>query len=963
MKNWVNDFNYDENLLSWMKHLSKKEIQRIVAEKFEYFSSLIKYSKNSWLTMRPFQPSEWEEWTFACWLWEEGNKLFSQFMDGKIQFSEIPEEYFEPKYLYYWLPRLISKWNDVLWPIVDHELEHAESSDYWDMLMNSREAILHNLPVTTVWMFFNAFEDIYMGKKQIARWRAKKLWVQNLYKDMYKTTGTLSAKGKLLKLEQFANKVIYHRLCKEFPITFDVDYIVDDDVQEEFDNFIEHLEEIVDTTIDNKDRVKKKNQILWPIIERLGEKDMDKLQRERIKQQIQQERREQQGQQLQETQESTQEQLKDTLKQQESKNWQAKEWDEWKNNWEQWESKNPQNWNENEWTNNWEWNSEDWENQNSWNMQWQGNEWKEGENGQNPWWNKPWNNWSEGECNQPNESGAEWWTPQEWNEWNPQNEWSEWAESSNKGTTNKSQWTNIQWNQNSNWKVVSETNWNSELQQSRSQSNNSWQSGQATKAWHSAQSAQWWSDQQIGTESEWQGIYDEQLEKEIQDRLNNMSEAERNQMIEDIKNKIDQENLREHWEDLRMQKKLLEQKEDSEKNNNTEEWNKENASNEVSDKEQEHSESWEKDQLEEMQKQWEEIEKAVEKREEDLFDEKKLGEYLDKLEEMSRDKDLDKMEKVEEEYEKLLKEAENVESEDVRERLKEKIKWMRDYLKNKEKDYEEELRKSWFSREEEYLYKRYMKIEKELNRDVERFIKHLEAEIPKLKEYHLEWWYNSWRVTDMNDAWRKIKLKQWWEKLYSRYEEKESLEVNLWICLSIDVSWSMEDNIADTMRLVIFLWLLCQKWWIPFHVNTFWSRLTIIKDTDDEFESRKWALMRQLVADDWSTNISLSVKKDLDVIKEVEKTHPDTVFLPIFVTDWDANAWIRWNELIELMKWFNGLSTVVGIGINENQLKRWYPNSQVISLRDSSEIMSTLLRELRQFFKKHKSKIFKAVTE
>jgi hypothetical protein len=35
-------------------------------------------------------------------------------MDGKIQFSDIPEEYFEPKYLYYWLPRLISKGNDVL---------------------------------------------------------------------------------------------------------------------------------------------------------------------------------------------------------------------------------------------------------------------------------------------------------------------------------------------------------------------------------------------------------------------------------------------------------------------------------------------------------------------------------------------------------------------------------------------------------------------------------------------------------------------------------------------------------------------------------------------------------------------------------------------------------------------------------------------------------------------------------
>ena len=288
---------------------------------------------------------------------------------------------------------------------------------------------------------------------------------------------------------------------------------------------------------------------------------------------------------------------------------------------------------------------------------------------------------------------------------------------------------------------------------------------------------------------------------------------------------------------------------------------------------------------------------------------------------------------------------------------------MRDYLDKKEKDYEKELRKSWFSRNEEYLYRRYMKLEKELSKDVERFIKKLEAEIPKLKEYHLEWGYNSWRVTDMNEAWRKVRLKQWWEKLYSRFEEKESLEVNLWICLSVDVSGSMSDNIADTMKLVIFLWLLCQKWRIPFHVNTFGESLNIIKDTDDEFEERKWKLMRELVANDWWTNISLSVQKDIDVIKEVKDTHPDTVFLPIFITDWEANQGILWDSLIELMKWFKWLSTMVGIGINEEHLKYWYPNSKVIWLRHSWEIMTVLLRELRQFFRKHKSQIFKVVNE
>jgi endonuclease III len=105
---------------------------------------------------------------------------------------------------------------------------------------------------------------------------------------------------------------------------------------------------------------------------------------------------------------------------------------------------------------------------------------------------------------------------------------------------------------------------------------------------------------------------------------------------------------------------------------------------------------------------------------------------------MTHEKDLDKMDAVKKEYENLKEQAENIESEDIKERLKEKIETMSEYLKKKEQDYEKELRKCGFSRDEEYLYRRYMKIEKELDKDVNKFIKKLEAEIPKLKEFHLE---------------------------------------------------------------------------------------------------------------------------------------------------------------------------------------------------------------------------------
>jgi hypothetical protein len=70
-------------------------------------------------------------------------------------------------------------------------------------------------------------------------------------------------------MDQFSALVLYHRLKTEFPDDFKTKIIVDDDVQAEFDAFVPHLDEVVDINIPNKERVQKKNEMLWPIIERL----------------------------------------------------------------------------------------------------------------------------------------------------------------------------------------------------------------------------------------------------------------------------------------------------------------------------------------------------------------------------------------------------------------------------------------------------------------------------------------------------------------------------------------------------------------------------------------------------------------------------------------------------------------------------------------------------------------------
>ena len=87
---------------------------------------------------------------------------------------------------------------------------------------------------------------------------------------------------------------MYHWLKTEFPDDFTIKLKVDQDVREEFEKFLPHLDEIVDINIENEERIKKKNAILWPIIDLLGKKDMEELKKKKIRDQIERERQKQQ---------------------------------------------------------------------------------------------------------------------------------------------------------------------------------------------------------------------------------------------------------------------------------------------------------------------------------------------------------------------------------------------------------------------------------------------------------------------------------------------------------------------------------------------------------------------------------------------------------------------------------------------------------------------------------------------
>ena len=101
---------------------------------------------------------------------EDAIGYINKYIAGKVTIEDISEECFQPKYIYYRLPWLLEKPMDVIVPIMDHEFEHAESSDYKDIFVNTRKAIEKKLPYLVVNEFFNAVnEDPFVGNKQMAK--------------------------------------------------------------------------------------------------------------------------------------------------------------------------------------------------------------------------------------------------------------------------------------------------------------------------------------------------------------------------------------------------------------------------------------------------------------------------------------------------------------------------------------------------------------------------------------------------------------------------------------------------------------------------------------------------------------------------------------------------------------------------------------------------------------------------
>lgn len=256
--------------------LSDEQIRELVEQKLDYLKWLIRYSKANHLNLLP--SPEWVN-TFACGLSRESTEIMQKYINWEINFQDIDPNILKPTNFYYDLSMLLKSDTKTLWALWDHELWHAEHSDYFDIAWQARRAKELWLPVSSITLFFNwANEDPFIWRWVSKKWPARKNMVEHLYKNIATTTTSWAIDmSQAPKIEQLKTKIAYHWLNNDFPKTYDVQIICDEEVEEIFrDEILPYFDDIISPDIPNEQRMMKKNSIFFPILERLWQKDLEK---------------------------------------------------------------------------------------------------------------------------------------------------------------------------------------------------------------------------------------------------------------------------------------------------------------------------------------------------------------------------------------------------------------------------------------------------------------------------------------------------------------------------------------------------------------------------------------------------------------------------------------------------------------------------------------------------------------
>jgi len=674
------------------KKLTQDEINILVKKNFEFLKWLINYSKTKNLQLK-----QWDLDTFACGLWEDIQEYADKYLKWQIKFEDIPLSILQPKYIYYPLEWLISENMKILKPVLDHELQHAESSDYGDIIQTTKRAIENNLPSKAVGRFFNgANEDPYIGNKQIKKSKFHEKWVLDLYlqKWFQQTHWQINMSNQnnntpkyIPKWQQLETKMMAYWLHTRFPDTYNVDVLVDEDVQKYFDNILDSFDSLLDSDIFNSQRVKIKNQVLYPILKDLLEKDINE---QKMRNMIENEIRKSE---------------------------------------EKWRDKNPKENNPEEW--------------NKWDSQ-QSSQWD------NEWWNKKWWNWSPA----PDD---DWMDPKNSKGWKTSDKQWEWSDDniSDDDFSDKIK-EKIQEYKDKKKKWIQKEIEDKQKELEKTLNDNWWEDEKLPDEMSSWED--WLKDKEVHpkdldtddlTDEDIQNIIDElkqetQIQKKIQDEIDSMTDKQKKELQKQAIKAINDQNAEE----------LKEERPDVDIPDNDDFYWENKENNNPADKQAE-SKKNKKDAKDEI---IEQIKKAVEQREQDLDNQEKIENGINKkkLEAPSKRKFNKPWE-----LENLENEINKISDQEMKDDLLKKIQEAQKTLEDQKKQYESALKDQWFDLSDEDDYLEFVQIEEEIEDDVQDFVKDLKKYIPNLHSYIYSGEYYSGTVYDMLKAAVKLRTRQY----------------------------------------------------------------------------------------------------------------------------------------------------------------------------------------------------------
>lgn len=434
----------------------------------------------------------------------------------------------------------------------------------------------------------------------------------------------------------------------------------------------------------------------------------------------------------------------------------------------------------------------------------------------------------------------------------------------------------------------------------------------------------------------------EEQKQKARESLENMTDEEIEALEQDIINEIDDENL----EELQREIPRID-------------WSK-NENGELDFKPK--SSEWEdKNQSQELEKR---VEKAIEKHEQEIEKTKDLEKQIANADDKADLWD-------------IQKEIDDIKSDKLKKALQEKQESKRKQIEEQEQRQLQNMIEQWFHLWEEEYYEEYIKLEAKIEPYVDEFIRNLTSYIPKLKEYMLEGNYYSGTMYDIPRSGRKIRMGHY--DIYGRKDEHETMKINLGLSLSLDVSKSMEwSKIEESMKLLVFLWIFCQKLSIPFYVNTIGQTPKEIKKVVDDYVASKWDIMRASWSLEYGTNMIPTFKQVREVQIDQKYHNPEIEFIPIIITDGeptdhqiaDKNSYVIWDDpsqkkvLSKIIDEFEGMEVVFWLSLKESEkqiMTTTFPRGKKIFLDDSTQILTKGMNELIDYLVGNKDRIFKVM--